>query len=51
MRNLPRLVAYLPEPKTPKEMRSRLGNDVNRVKGIALRILAFLRNNDWCASL
>src|SRR5947208_5346251 len=44
VRNLPRHVAQLPEPKAPQEMRRRLGNNVDVLKRVALGLFAFLRN-------
>src|SRR6266581_4671041 len=43
-------MAYLPEPIAPQKMRRRLGNNMDGLKRIALRILAFLRNHYQSAS-
>ena len=43
--NLPRLITQLSKPKPPEEMRSRLGNDVKRLKrDSALRFRAFAQS-------
>ena len=46
---MPRLITQLSKPKTPKDMCSRLGNDVKRLKGIVRGVFAFLRNHDRSA--
>src|SRR5437899_3228076 len=50
VRNLPRHVAQLPEPKAPQEMRRRLGNNVDGLEWVALLLFSFLRNYYWNAS-
>jgi hypothetical protein len=48
-RDLPWLVAKLPEPKAPYEMRCWFANNVDRLKRKALRLFAFLRDDYWRA--
>src|SRR5207249_3974138 len=48
--DLPRLIAQLSKPKPPEDMRSRLGNEPKRLKGIARGVFAFLRNHHRGAS-
>ena len=50
VRNLPRHVAQLPEPKAAQEMRRRLGNNVDGLEWVALLLFSFLRNYYWNAS-
>jgi hypothetical protein len=50
VRDLPRLIAQLSKPKPAEDMRSRLGNELKRLKGIARGVFAFLRNDDWSTS-
>src|SRR5205807_5674923 len=45
VRNLPRFITQLPEPKASQEMRCRLGNHVNLIKRVASSLFALLRNH------
>src|SRR5437764_11337573 len=49
VRNLPRPIPQLSEPKPAEDMRSRLRDDVNRLKRITRGVFAFLRNHHWSA--
>src|SRR5712691_10867637 len=50
VRNLPRHVAHLSEPEAPQEMRSRLGDNVDRLKWVALSLFALLRDHHRTAT-
>src|SRR5947209_11212343 len=45
-RNLPRLVANLPEPEPPQKMRRRLRHDVDLLEWKFFCVLSFLGDND-----
>jgi|SRR5437667_2021152 len=51
MRDLPRHVAQLPEPKAPQEMCGRFRNNPDRLKWETLGVFAFLRNYHRSASV